>query len=159
MKTMSSLPQRWLPPGNLRMLFHQWGRKDISYQQFWRTYNEQWRTLLKFLPPSTHGTCDDCTHYKELFRTTPVKDLQARFDVAKAYREHVDQVGDDRALEDWVQAQNPFLNQQDAMTMHVDGMDQAKWAIPRCRNSTTTKAEMPLQKPRFKIQGCWQTIV
>lgn len=30
MKTMSSLPQRWLPPGNLRMLFHQWGRKDIS---------------------------------------------------------------------------------------------------------------------------------
>ena len=39
-----------------------------------------------------------------LYGVLEVKDLQARFDVAKAYREHVDQVGDDRALEDWVQA-------------------------------------------------------
>ena len=34
-------------------------------------------------------------------------------------------------------------------------MDQAKWSIPRHRNSRLTKSEMPLQKPRFKIQGCW----
>ena len=115
MTALSSLPTRWLPPGNLRMLYHQWGREDVSwfswnnesfdatwfvakqfenwwlllmdvivfgwelrqlviwlrYQQFWRTYDQHWRPLLKFLPPSTHGTCDDCTHFKELFRTTP----------------------------------------------------------------------------------------
>ena len=32
------------------------------------------------------------------------KDLQSRFDIARLYREHVDQVGSDRALEEWMQA-------------------------------------------------------
>ena len=36
-----------------------------------------------------------------------------------------------------------------------DGMDQAKWSIPRNRHLVQTKAEMPLQKPKFKIQGTW----
>lgn len=35
-------------------------------------------------------------------------------------------------------------------------MDQAKWSIPRNRHVRSTKAEMPLQKPRFKIQGVWR---
>lgn len=33
------------------------------------------------------------------------KDLQGRFEVARAYRQHVDQVGKDRSLEEFLQAQ------------------------------------------------------
>jgi len=36
-----------------------------------------------------------------------------------------------------------------------DGMDQAKWSVPRGRQNRLTKSEMPLVKPRFKIEGCW----
>lgn len=36
-----------------------------------------------------------------------------------------------------------------------DGMDQAKWSVPRGRQNRLTKSEMPLIKPRFKIEGCW----
>lgn len=30
MKTTSNLPRRFLPPGSLKMLYHQWGRHDVS---------------------------------------------------------------------------------------------------------------------------------
>lgn len=39
--------------------------------------------------------------------------------------------------------------------IHKDGMDQAKWSVPRNRHLRMTKSEMPLQKPKFKIQGVW----
>ncbi|CAK9108266.1 unnamed protein product [Durusdinium trenchii] len=29
-QSVQSLPTRWLPPGNIRMLFHQWGREGVS---------------------------------------------------------------------------------------------------------------------------------
>lgn len=99
------------------------------YQQFWRTYDSTWRPVLKFLAPTTHGTCDDCCEYKDLFRTTlvpwqtlsalsfsclpsdvglpsayKVRDQQARFDVARAYKEHLNQIAEDRSLESFLQA-------------------------------------------------------
>lgn len=36
-----------------------------------------------------------------------------------------------------------------------DGMDQAKWSVPRARHARVTKSEAPLLRPRFKIQGIW----
>ena len=32
------------------------------------------------------------------------RDLQSRFEIAKCYRQHVEQVGADRSVEDWMQA-------------------------------------------------------
>lgn len=34
-------------------------------------------------------------------------------------------------------------------------MDQAKWSIPRSRETRSAKAILMLPKPRFKIQGVW----
>ena len=45
---------------------------ETRFAQFWRAYDQFWRPILKFLPPSTHGTCDDCCDLKEMFRTTRV---------------------------------------------------------------------------------------
>ena len=41
------------------------------YAMFWKTYDQHWRQILKFLPTSTHGTCDECAEFKDLFRSTP----------------------------------------------------------------------------------------
>ena len=149
---------------SLSYLFSSHCYPQIRFTQFWRTYDQHWRPILKFLPPSTHGTCDDCCDFKDLFRTTPatwswnisylfkfkylhakcslnlkvefccslpwgdewnelqgnnwdstcsipslrsahkVSDAQRRFEVASLYRQHVEQVGQDRSLEDFVQA-------------------------------------------------------
>ena len=34
-------------------------------------------------------------------------------------------------------------------------MDQAKWSIPRNRNSVVPKSLSNLARPRFKVQGVW----
>lgn len=36
-----------------------------------------------------------------------------------------------------------------------DGMDQAKFCIPRCRAGVTTKSMAKYERPRVKIQGVW----
>ena len=36
-----------------------------------------------------------------------------------------------------------------------DGMDQAKWSIPRHKSSTTPKSMASLVRPKFKVQGTW----
>ena len=38
--------------------------------------------------------------------TPQVSDMQRRFDIAKSYKQHVNQVGEDRALEDYLQAES-----------------------------------------------------
>ena len=36
-----------------------------------------------------------------------------------------------------------------------DGMDQAKWAVPRNRVVQSTKACQAVVRPRFKLHGVW----
>ena len=31
--SIKSLPQRWLPPGNIKMLYEQWSRDDVSFPE------------------------------------------------------------------------------------------------------------------------------
>ena len=42
-KTIKSLPTRFLAPGNLRMLYEQWGRRDVSCFG--------WTPVLLFIAP------------------------------------------------------------------------------------------------------------
>lgn len=36
-----------------------------------------------------------------------------------------------------------------------DGMDQSKWALPRCRGGIQTKTLAKFDRPRTKIEGIW----
>ena len=40
-------------------------------------------------------------------------------------------------------------------THSQDGMDQAKWSIPRCRSLITPKSLAGHQRLKFKVQGVW----
>ena len=120
-----NLPTRHLPPGSLRMLHEQMKvdlpeNKGISYMHFWRTFRQYWTGVLRFLPPSTHGTCDTCNNFKSLFKKTPVSDPQGRFEAAKAYRDHVAAVSKDRDLEEFLQAQNPLMRQNAPLCIHME---------------------------------------
>ena len=84
----------FFPPGNLRMLHH-------SQSIFWNVFRASCRRQLKFLPPSTHGRCDQCAPFKDAFKTCGPQNLQTRYNIAREYRLHLT-AARDRDLEDFL---------------------------------------------------------
>ena len=48
-----------------------------------------------------------------------------------AYKSHIELVQRDRSLEAVLQGENLFTNDQAILFIQTDGVDQAKWALPR----------------------------
>lgn len=118
------LPSRSMPPGNIRMLHlqyqHQQGvandeKGHVSYALFWKTFRQNWHQQLRFLPGSTHGSCDTCSHYKEQF--AKCHDPQARFELIRSYKKHLDEVFADRSLEEFLQSQRPLSQERAALCL------------------------------------------
>ena len=109
---LANLPKRFLPPGNVRMLHSQFLLQHpdfkVSYNYFWSVFRASWHRQLKFLPPSTHGCCDQCASFKDAFKTCGPGNLQARYDIAREYRLHLTAVARDRDLEDFLQSCQPL---------------------------------------------------
>lgn len=156
--SFSSLPTRYLAPGSVKMLWHQLvqekGHANISYATFWKTYRAKWSNVLRFQTATTHGVCDTCQEYKEQFRCAS-GDKQLQFDLARGYKDHIDAVKLDRELEQWMQEQCPLQSKGAPLCIHVDGMDQSKWGVPRNRGTRAAKSMAPLSKPKCKVQGVW----
>ncbi|CAL1147633.1 unnamed protein product [Cladocopium goreaui] len=93
-----------------------------------------WSNILRFLPASTHGTCDTCCDFKEQFRRC--SDSQSKYETARLYKQHLDAVSKDRQLEEFLQ----------------DGMDQSKWSLPRQRLLQRAKDTQNLLRPRYKAE-------
>ncbi|CAK9077267.1 unnamed protein product [Durusdinium trenchii] len=66
----------------------------ISYLTFWRRYKNTWKTVLKFLAPTTHSTCDTCLDFKTRFKRA--FDSQSKYNVAREYKQHLDEIRADR---------------------------------------------------------------
>ena len=118
---LRDLPERWLAPGTVRMLWVQVGQErqedqKISYQHFWKVFRLNWHQILKFLPSSTHGACDTCVGFKAEFRKalTP----QQKFENARAYKSHIDEVCQDRDLEEFLQISNPLATPGAPLCIH-----------------------------------------
>ncbi|CAK9009821.1 unnamed protein product [Durusdinium trenchii] len=137
-----------------------WEMKQVTgsdvYMHFWRQFRSKWARVLRFLPPTDHSACDDCVAYKELF--AEARDDATRLDLARGYKAHLDHIREDRALEEYLQKLGPLnapQGQGSCMMIHIDGMDQAKWAIPRQKKALVAKSLSGFQKPRFKVEGVW----
>lgn len=120
-----NLPTRWLPPGTIRMLYMKMqmenqdhGSFKISYSHFWRVFRKRWHNVIRFLPESTHGACDDCASLKQQFARS--QDPQSKFNAAKAYQSHLDLVYKDRDLEAFLQSANPLTRSQQPLCLHWD---------------------------------------
>lgn len=94
------------------------GSFKISYSHFWRTFRLRWHNVLRFLPESTHGACDECASLKQEFARS--HDPQARFNAAKKYQSHLDLVYRDRDLEAFLQSSNPLTRSQQPLCLHWD---------------------------------------
>eukprot|EP00435_Cladocopium_sp_Y103_P056406 s1327_g19.t1 len=118
-----SLPTRYLPTGNVKMLWYQYCvTHKVSYVQFWRIFREIWNNTLRFTPPSQHGQCDCCASFKERFRLA--SDNQTRYDTARQYKQHISDVGRDRDLESFLQGQRPLERPGSTLAIHWE-----PWAL------------------------------
>ncbi|CAK9081873.1 unnamed protein product [Durusdinium trenchii] len=140
---ISLLPTRYLPPGSIRLLYWQFRvvGSGCSYLHFWRVFREGWHNVLRFQSPSNHGQCDDCADYKESFgRSAQADSDQHRYEVARAYKDHITAVGRDRELETFLQSQRPLARQgkrrrrrsdaDEPSTLGTDGEDELFGAHP-----------------------------
>ena len=66
------------------------------------------------------------------------------------YSSHIKDVQKDRALEGTLQTENIFQSSKAILFIQTDGMDQAKWSVPRYPENRPTKATAGLIRP-----GCY----
>jgi hypothetical protein len=82
--------------------------------------------------------------------------LADRFEKIKEYKAHINQVMSDRALESSLKSMNPLENSRQAILFcQTDGMDQAKWSVPRSPGWVQSKSAGRYERPRLKVQGVW----
>lgn len=86
-----------------RVFFPTWKSSNAPPQSvyFWNVFRASCRRQLKFLPPSTHGRCDQCAAFKDAFKTCGPQNLQTRYNIAREYRLHLT-AARDRDLEDFL---------------------------------------------------------
>ena len=126
--------------------------------------------------PLRFTVCDVCEHLKGQLHSQDVP-LAEKLGAASAYRAHLASQYSDRSVA-WQLCDVCNNREGDVLVCWLDGMEQAKFALPRCRGLRTTgsasepKYVIPffkcdgwidvtciprakLQKPRMKLHGCW----
>ena len=112
-----------------------------------------------------HANCDACVEFKQLLRTTP--NPSARVHVMEAYCSHLMAQWLDRGVDGNHQEVSlscrrmlnmgyvlSSLEQQFShMLLRIDGVDQAKFRVPRCLTKTHSFEKMI--RPALHVQGAW----
>lgn len=119
-----------------------------------------WDRKIKFRPVGTHSACPHCTRLREWRRLATCE--ADREKIATERIEHVTRILLDRAV-------NARLNEIAARTMGegptklptdicqialtIDGMDQAKFKVPRWGPRGNSKELQPLWRPQLHVHG------
>ena len=133
-------------------------RPQLRYSLFKSRYQTMWHKCLPFRSRSEFPECDECYQLKEALRTTKdlwqfkymtfraqyvvcgTQDLQLKLQHLQDYRDHLAAVAKDRQLECRSQSEDVWGgSQKPVLFLQTDGMDQAKWALPRLSKLTQSK--------------------
>ena len=144
-------------PQVLKHVEHRYDRFDRAiprYSLFLERYQSKWSGCLPFRGASEFPECDTCHVLKDNIKQTyaplkhffldgptgrttvdpslvALKDLDRRLEFVYAYKQHISDVQKDRALEELLQSEDLRSSCRPILFCQTDGMDQAKWAIPR----------------------------
>ena len=168
-------PRRWLPPGKkihlwmeYRMLRKNAGQPAAGYTTFLETWRAVFAsgTLRMRKAHGMHAVCQVCEGYKKelrCYRGSPVAHEQTM----NLYTEHLVTQWLDRQVADHMRdmsesccrglANGHFVASlavsSSVLTICVDGMDQAKFRIPR--QKVRSHAFERLYRPALHVQGVW----
>jgi hypothetical protein len=166
------LPKRWLPPGKKVWLFWQHVQQCHAHGHpvpSWSTFKHVWKTYfqdkLAFRRITEHVVCTTCEGYKKELRCAVT--LSRRLQIAAQYTEHLQMQWQDRTvywnarhlsrlcLTDMLRGgslASGFVGSS-LMTVMIDGMDQAKFRIPRDPSQQKTKESERLIRPAIHVTG------
>lgn len=135
----TGLEKRWLPPGHIREYYEQFliadghsstsQQKPVSFSTFWRTWYQDFGTILQFRATSSHTMCGTCVRHKCLIKSMSGH-LKARQKQVELYGDHLRSQYNDRLVYWDLRAQSRLKSGLDLLII-IDGMDQAKFQYPR----------------------------
>ena len=149
--------RRHLPHSSIMDLYLDYKARfhePARFATFLRTFRS-WRTRLVFAKASQHSKCPDCEHFKELNRRSTSFSDQAQ--VLQAYRLHLAAQYRDRNQAALLahHSRQSFAGERpvsdSTMYMCMDGMDQAKFRVPR--NTSQSKDLVGRQRPQIHCVG------
>ena len=167
-------PLRLLPPGKVMHLWWEYralekakGRRAASYPTFWRVFKRMKKTgMLSFRRRGQHAKCSKCEMHKKKLRQANLWPAEREREMEE-YSTHLVEQWLDRQVYDHFQEMSMSCTRAlqeghlwastmlstSALCIAVDGMDQAKFRVPR--KLTITKAFERLLRPAMHVQGCW----
>lgn len=135
--------------------------QPVSYATFRRAWvTGSWSEKLKFIPVGHHSSCPACAHFREWRRHCITDGDRAKLEAART--EHITRIMRDRAvisrLDDIARRSMqqryqdmPLESRHGAMT--IDGMDQAKFKVPRWKFAKVSKDLEGLWRPALHVHG------
>ena len=149
------LPIRHLPPGKLVDLYRLYiaacianNASPASISVFGAVWKSEWRHALKFRKGSTHSACRTCHILKSKIRHA--RGLQEHVDASAEYLAHLQAQWRDRQIYWGLRARAQL--QRDIWTLICDGMDRAKYALPRWADNRTPKGGEE-RRPVLEVSG------
>ena len=135
--------------------------QPVSYATFRRAWVQgSWSGKLKFLPVGHHSSCSACAHFREWRRHCVTDGDRAKLEEARSV--HIKRIMLDRAvcsrMDDIARKSMqqrfqdmPQESRHGAMT--IDGMDQAKFKVPRWKFAKVSKDLEGLWRPTLHVHG------
>ena len=171
-------PRRYLQhdaPIHLFWEYRSWcanhGQKQASYSTFLRVFRKVFRGHLQFRKGggAQHAECSTCSGLKNEMKTAP--SYRSRVEVLERYAEHLLLQWLDRQVwwalglvsVSWFQKSSQLGREAafasvslSCIAIIIDGMDQAKFRIPRARYvQRAAKAMEMLHRPSLHVIGLW----
>ena len=146
-------------------LFDGWCRKNVvisrcSTETIKRVWHAKWKPTLSFRHPTNHSVCARCTEI-QMWRKRCEPDSREARACSDIYIEHIDDTNQDRevdtriqnlATENFLASSPPAAISEDLLNGTVDGMEQAKFKLPRHPNNKSKDATA-LWKPQLHVTG------
>ncbi|CAJ1443835.1 unnamed protein product [Effrenium voratum] len=159
-KDMDEREQRWLPHCRIADLYEQYclgfvpqGQEPASSTLFYKLWREHWAGILRIRKSAQHARCQSCVLYSEY--RAKARSEEVKESIQKAYTKHLAGVFADRDLgrrmalqsEQSNQLSSPLPHSKRTLYVCLDGMDQAKFKLPRHKQAQSGKVWETLHRP------------
>ena len=137
----SAIDRRFLPYMTWNELFEMYQHHGVTESRekagrgcFDKVYKEKWKDVLHIRGIEEHARCDQCAQLLKRARDDP--DPQVRADARKAHDAHINLMIRDRIMDSRMTrlselATAPGFAYSGVLNVRIDGMDQAKFKVPR----------------------------
>ena len=131
------------------------GETAVSLTAFTKCYKSRWKTVLRMRGHNLHQRCSICAKLSESRKKATSQ--EEKDDVASQHQRHLEMVMADRNVdkrgdvmsEEYAKKGDPFG--ASILKLSVDGVDQAKFRIPR--NLASSKEFQAIWRPQHHIVG------